>query len=128
MAPPASHKPDAKSYVSLALSVTACFLFLYNGFEDADHVQKDTRLVETSKIWHYNVTNGVASLDESVKAACVGLSPDVCYASMKQGSTTRLVIQGGLQMGNGGPVLRGYGTVSNTAPWYACFLLTSCTS
>ena len=102
---------DVKSYVSLALSATAFFLFLYNGFEDGQHVQKDTRLVESSKIWHYNVTNGVASLDESVKAACVGMSPDACYTSIEEGSMTRLVIQGGLQMGDGGPVLRGFGTV-----------------
>ena len=107
----ANHYSDVKSYVSLALSATAFFLFLYNGFEDAQHVQKDTRLVESSKIWHYNVTSGVALLDESVKAACVGMSPDACYANIDEGSMARLVIQGGLQMGDGGPILRGFGTV-----------------
>ena len=47
-------------------------------------------------------------MDESVHAACIGLKPEHC-ANLVTSGTQRLVIQGGLQMGDGGPVLRGDG-------------------
>lgn len=99
---------EAVSYVSLALSLTAFSLFVYNGFEDADTVHRDTRLLETSKVWHYNSTTGVASLDESVQTACVGLTPEACLESTA--SSVSLALAGGLRLGAGGPVLRHAGT------------------
>ena len=96
----------AISYVSLALSLTAFFLFVYNGFEDAQTVHRDTRLVETSKVWHYNSTSGVASLDENIQIACVGVSPSECEQMGGTGSA-KLVVSGGLMLGADGPVLRG---------------------
>jgi len=99
---------EAVSYVSLALSLTAFFLFVYNGFEDAETVHRDTRLLETSKIWHYNGTSGVASLDESVRTACVGLTPEGCQASTAEGIS--LAFSGGIRLGESGPVLRQAGT------------------
>ena len=96
------------SYVSLALSLTAFFLFIYNGFEDAETVHRDTRLVETSKVWHYNATSGVASLDENVKIACVGVSPEECER-LGDENAANIVVSGGLMLGSGGPVLKGTG-------------------
>ena len=96
------------SYVSLTLSLTAFFLFLYNGFEDAATVHRDTRLVETSKVWHYNATSGVASLDENVKIACVGTNAEECER-LGNGNAANLVVAGGLMLGSGGPILRGTG-------------------
>jgi len=99
---------EAVPYASLALSLTAFGLFLYDGFEDADVATRDGRLVDTSRVWHYNGTSGVASLDESVTTACVALDPDDCAASSGQG--IRLAVGGGLRLGVAGPILRGVGT------------------
>ena len=96
------------SYVSLPLSLTALFLFIYNGFEDAETVHRDTRLVETSKVWHYNSTSGVASLDETIQIACVGVGASDCEALGGSGKA-KLVVSGGLMLGVHGPVLRGTG-------------------
>ena len=41
-----------------------------------------------------------------MKTACVGLNPEACENKASDG-IQRLVVQGGLQMGDGGPVLRG---------------------